>query len=259
MPERPRVFFPLLTMQLLQLRGEWFTLFLVSLALPMGLVTALTAFPFATTGGQRDLLLGASTLLAPLGGALLVLPGHLAYMRDQGQLRSFAAFPLGRASLLMAWFITFALFTLPGAILTPLWTAHLLHSTASFSWEIAPVWLLSSVTLIAVGGSLGLMGLRHTATLVCGFALYGAMLLGILFLAVPHPSPWARTIALLLPASMSSDLAAACLPLGGGHLVVSDVFFLVLYSSGFAYLAYLRLPWRVEAQPTPAIMTTAQP
>ena len=259
MPERPRVFLPLLTMQLLQLRGEWFALCLVSLALPLGLVTALTAFPFASTSGQRDLLLGASSILAPLGGALLVLPGQLAHMRDQGQLRFFAAFPLGRVSLLLVWFIAFAVLTLPGTILTPLWTAHLLHMSASFSWEIVFVWLLSSLALTAIGSSLGLAGLRHTATLACGFAAYGALLLGILFLAVPHPSPWAHTIALFLPASMGSDLAAACLPLSSGHLVGSDLFFLMLYGAGFAYLAYLRLPWRVEAQAASAVVTTSHP
>ena len=259
MPERPRTFFPLLTMQLLQLRGEWLALSFASLVLPLGIVTALTAFPFATTNGQRDLLLGASSILATLGCALVVLPGQIARMRDQGQLRYFAAFPVGRVSLLLAWFATFALVALPGSILTPLWTAHLLHLSPSFSWEIGIVWLLSSFALIAVGGSLGIAGLRHTATLASGFAVYGALLLGILFLAVPHPSPWAHTLALLLPASMGSDLAAACLPLSSGHLVVSDLFFLLLYGAGFAYLAYLRFPWRVEAQAKAVTVPTTQP
>lgn len=259
MPERPRVFFSLLAVRLLQWRGEWLSVLLVTLVLPLGLVTALTAFPFATTPATRALLIAASSLLAMLGLALLLLPGQVARMRVGGQVHFFAAFPIDRAGLLASWLVADALVALPGTLLAPMWAAYQVRSTMGITVGQLFAWLLTSVGVLALGNCLGLARLRPSAAQAGGVALFGAMLLGVLMLAVRHPLPWAHLLGVLLPASLGADLAAAALPLSGGHLVVTDFLLLLIYAVGFVWLANRLLPWRAASPAPVQPVPTPQP
>jgi ABC-2 type transport system permease protein len=248
MPEPRRAFATLLMMQLTQLRGAFVEIVLATLVLPLGLVAALTAFPFATTPAQQALLLGASGVLPLAGIALLVVPGQIAHFREQGNISFFASFPVNRVSLLLAWLVAYGLVALPGVALIPLWTMHQLHVPYAFSFGLLVPLVLVYVTLAAIGACLGLAGWRHMAAAGAGVLSYAVSLFGLLFLTVTHPLPLAHTLATLLPATLATDLNAAAFPQNGTHAIATSVLLLLLYAAGFSYLAFRLLPWRKESQ-----------
>ncbi len=243
-------FRPLLQMQWRALRGQRLAITLATLALPLGIITALSDSPLQAALLQRTEIVALSPVLPMLGMAFLVMPPFLARMREQRQILFYATLPIGRLVFLRALLASFTLAALPGIVLAPLLALSLLQVKATFLVGYLLGIVLIGLPLAALGAALGLSGLRQTAATAWGMAAYvvsvGAL---VLLAASPHLPNTLYNLAFMLPASRGSDLLAAFLPFDGQRQVAGDLLALILYAAGAGFLAYRLLPWRRE-QPT---------
>src|SRR6185437_10444365 len=156
MPDSRAAFRPLVGMQLLALRGQILALTLYTIALPLGIVVALCASPLKDTLLQRTEVIALSPVLPMLGMAFLVMPPVLARMREQRQIRFFAALPVGRLVFLRALLAAFTLAALPGIVLAPVLAVLLLHTSISFLVGFVLAVVLAGLPLAPLGACLGL-------------------------------------------------------------------------------------------------------
>jgi hypothetical protein len=252
MPDARTAFRPLVSMHLRALRGQFAAIMLATVVLPLGIIAALDASPLVGVPLQRTNILALSPLLPLLGMAFLVIPPHLARMRESGQMRFFAALPIHRGVLLRSLLMTGALAVLPGVVLTTIWAMDLLHDQALLAVLPLLALVVAALPLAPLGACIGLVGLRQGTAMVWGVCAYAASVGSLIVLiAAKHLTPAAHNLATILPGSLGSDLVAAFLPLSGSRSVGSDLLGLLLYAGGAAYLAFRLVPWRIAAQADP--------
>ncbi len=260
MPDAHTALRPLVSMHLLALRGQFLTIVLATIVLPLGISAALIAAPLTATPLQRTNVLALSPLLPLLGMAFLVIPAHLAHMREAGQMRFFAALPIHRGVLLRSLLLVAALAVLPGVVLASVGVMDLLHNRALLGVLPLLALVVAALPLAPLGACIGLAGLRQGAATAWGMFAYAVSVGGlIVHIAANHLTPTVNHLTAILPGALGSDLIAAFLPLSGPRSVPADLLGLLAYAGAAGYLAFRLVPWRIEARADPAALAPSLP
>lgn len=175
-------FVTLLQMQLARMRTSWRPYLIVSSAMPLGIAVLMRAVmtPGQVAENGQEIVAG-SAVLAIAMTAVVMLAQRVASMRESGVLDFYATLPVGRAPLIAAVLISFAVFALPGMLIVATLGAVMFDLSLAGLWVAIPVWLLGSFALAGLGVAIGLAAPdEQLAGMYSNLVMMAILFLGIL-------------------------------------------------------------------------------
>ena len=160
-------------------------------------------------GTGRQVVAGATVLVVGYV-ALNLLAQRFGLLRAGGGLDYYAALPVPAAAVVLGTALSYAAFTVPGAVLTALVGAALYGLSVAHLWVLLLVLPLAGASLAGLGSCLGLLAPRpELATAAGQLGMTAVLFLGI----VPaHRVPvLLRPLRALVPSTYASDAFADAL------------------------------------------------
>jgi ABC-2 type transport system permease protein len=184
----------LVLMQIARLRSAWRPYLIVSSLMPLGIAVLLRAVmderQIARFGVQ---IVAGSVVLAIAMTAIVMLAQRMAWMKESGALDFYSTLPVSRTAVVVSVLISFALFSLPGALIVVGLGALMFDLAFAAFWVVVPVWLLGAFALAGLGVVIGFAAPdEQLAGMYSNLVMMAILFLGII--------PVARLPAWLAPA-----------------------------------------------------------
>ena len=195
----------LCVMQLARVRTAWRPYLIVSSAMPLGIAVLMRA---VMDRGQVDRfgiqVVAGSVVLAIAMTAIVMLAQRIAWMREHGALDYYATLPVSRAAVVASVLISFAVFSLPGALIVVVLGAALFGLSAAALFAVVPVWILGSVALAGLGIAIGFKARdEQLAGMYSNLVMMAVLFLGILP-AAKLPG-WLGPVRAVLPSTYAVE------------------------------------------------------
>lgn len=235
----------LLRMQMARIRTSWRPYLIVSSVMPLGIAVLLRAVMSDSQVAEHgEQIVAGSAVLAITMTAVVMLAQRVSTLKENGAFDYFGTLPVGRAAVIASILVSFAAFSLPGAVLV-VWLGGVMFSlSAGALLSIVPVWLVGSFALAGLGVGLGLAAPdEQLAGMFSNLVMMAILFLGILP-AEQIPS-WLAPLRFALPSTYAID---ALRPgLGGTAMFSLAADFLVL--GGFAAVSFAAISGPLWPQP----------
>ncbi|HWL66313.1 MAG TPA: ABC transporter permease [Actinomycetota bacterium] len=230
----------LLRMQLTRLRTSWRPYLIVSSVMPLGIALLMRA---VMDRGQVDRfgiqIVAGSAVLAVSMTAVVMLAQRISWLKETQALDYYATVPVSRSSVVAAVLISFAVFSLPGAILVVGVGALMFDLSLTALWTVVPVWALGSFALAGLGILIGFTARdEQLAGMYSNLVMMAVLFLGILP-AAKLPG-WVAPLRAVLPSTYAVDALKPGLAGSFGAGQVVDL--LVLAVFGAIFFACVRGP-----------------
>lgn len=195
----------LLLMQLARVRTAWRPYLIVSSAMPLGIALLMRAVMSAAQVERFGLqVVAGSVVLAIAMTAIVMLAQRIAWMRESAALDYYATMPVSRAAVVAAVLISFAIFSLPGAVIVVVVGAALFDLSIAALASVVPVWLLGSFALAGMGIAIGFKARdEQLAGMYSNLVMMAVLFLGILP-AAKLPS-WLGPVRAVLPSTYAVE------------------------------------------------------
>ncbi len=179
---RKQKFAVLILMQLARLRTSWRPYLIVSSAMPLGIVLLLRAVMDADQVERFGVqIVAGGAVLALAMTAVVMLAQRIAWLRESEAIDFFATLPVSRASVIASVLVSFAIFSLPGALFAVVLGASLFDLSLAALWLIVPVWALGSFALAGLGVVVGFIAPdEQLAGMYSNLVMMAVLFLGIL-------------------------------------------------------------------------------
>ncbi|HEX2057808.1 MAG TPA: ABC transporter permease [Actinomycetota bacterium] len=195
----------LVRMQMARIRTAWRPYLIVSSAMPLGIAVLMRAVmdPDQVEEFGEQIVAG-SAVLAIAMTAIVMLAQRVAWMKESGALDYYSTVPAGRAPLVAAVLLSFAVFALPGTVIVLTLGALLFDLSLAALWAAVPVWALGSFALAGLGVAIGFAAPdEQLAGMYSNLAMMAALFLGILPLErIPG---WLGPVRALLPSTYAAE------------------------------------------------------
>ena len=195
----------LVRMQMARIRTAWRPYLIVSSAMPLGIAVLLRAvMEPAQVEEFGEQIVAGSAVLAIAMTAIVMLAQRVAWMKESGALDYYATVPAGRAPLVAAVLLSFAVFALPGTVIVLTLGALLFDLSLAALWAAVPVWALGSFALAGLGVAIGFAAPdEQLAGMYSNLAMMAALFLGILPLErIPD---WLGPVRAVLPSTYAAE------------------------------------------------------
>ena len=191
----------LLRMQMTRLRTSWRPYLIVSSVMPLGIALLLRAV--MDPGQARAFgiqIVAGSVVLAISMTAVVMLAQRIAWLRETKAMDFYATLSVSRSAVVAAILVSFAIFSLPGAIVVVLTGAALFDLSLAALWVVLPVWALGSFALAGLGILIGFGAPdEQLAGMYSNLVMMAVLFLGILPAAkIPG---WLDPLRALLPST----------------------------------------------------------
>ena len=224
----------LVRMQMARIRTAWRPYLIVSSAMPLGIAVLMRAvMEPAQVEEFGEQIVAGSAVLAIAMTAIVMLAQRVAWMKESGALDYYATVPAGRAPLVAAVLLSFAVFALPGTVIVLTLGAQLFGLSLAALWAAVPVWALGSFALAGLGVAIGFAAPdEQLAGMYSNLAMMAALFLGILPLErIPG---WLGPVRALLPSTYAAE---ALKPGFAGGLAASQAWDLLILA-GFGAVSF---------------------
>jgi ABC-2 type transport system permease protein len=192
-------------MQLARVRAAWRPYLIVSSAMPLGIAILMRAI---MTPRQVDRfgiqVVAGSVVLAIAMTAIVMLAQRISWMRENGVLDYYSTLPVSPTAVVASVLISFALFSLPGALIVVVAGAALFDLSIAALAAVVPVWILGSFALAGLGIAIGFKARdEQLAGMYSNLVMMAVLFLGIL------PSgklpAWLGPIRAILPSTYAVE------------------------------------------------------
>ncbi len=224
----------LVRMQMARIRTAWRPYLIVSSAMPLGIAVLMRAvMEPAQVEEFGEQIVAGSAVLAIAMTAIVMLAQRVAWMKESGALEYYSTVPAGRAPLVAAVLLSFAVFALPGTVIVLTLGALLFDLSLAALWAAVPVWALGSFALAGLGVAIGFAAPdEQLAGMYSNLAMMAALFLGILPLdRIPG---WLGPVRAVLPSTYAAE---ALKPGFAGGIAGSQVWDLLILA-GFGAVSF---------------------
>lgn len=231
--------------QFASIRTGWQWFFLVSSAIPLGILAFLKFV--APTARESTVLyyVTGNVVVALMLNSFAMLAGQLAWARQSKSFDFYAGLPISRTALILASVAIAVLFAIPGMIFLLLAGALMFHLTFTPSPLVVAVLLLAPMSLSGLGAVIGVLAPnQQVANVVTNLALVVVMFLSPVLAPASALPGILQFTSRLLPPTYAADALRQTL---AGHVTAGvglDLLMLVLFTVGSLYLVTARLDWR---------------
>jgi ABC-2 type transport system permease protein len=221
----------LILMQIARLRSAWRPYLIVSSLMPLGIAVLLRAVmderQIARFGVQ---IVAGSVVLAIAMTAIVMLAQRMAWMRESGALDFYSTLPVSRTAVVVSVLISFALFSLPGALIVVGLGALMFDLAFEAFWVVVPVWLLGAFALAGLGIVIGFAAPdEQLAGMYSNLVMMAILFLGII--PVARLPGWLAPARAVLPSTYAVN---ALKPGFKGSIdpgIISDLLMLALFGA----------------------------
>lgn len=190
--------------QLARVRVARIPLLLVATMQSLGLVVLLRGVVRHHDGGTAAAVVAGSTILVVGFVALNLLAQRLGSLRASYALDYYAALPVSPAAVVLGTTASYAMFALPGALITAAVGDLLYRLPAAQLWLVLPAVVSAALALAGAGALLGLLLPRpELATLAGQLGMTAVLFLGII--PVGHLPEVVRAVRVCVPGLLSVD------------------------------------------------------
>lgn len=228
-------------------RQNWPMLLLTSAIVPFVIMSVSTRFGGVVDQAKVMHLLAGNIVLSLLFGPLMRTAMSIAYLRERQVLEHFATLPLRKSDFLAAIMLNCLGQSLPGIVILLVLCQALLGIHLVIHPLLAPVAILASLSMAAVGAAIGVATREFRRT-----RMISELVMGLLLFLSPgfahiesYPSPL-RLVSALLPStyavgSLKETLCNAVTP---STLVQASV--VAAFIAALLWFTSRRLDWNVE-------------
>ena len=194
-------FLVLTRMQLTRLRTSWRPYLIVSSVMPLGIALLMRAIMDPQQARAFGIqIVAGSVVLAISMTAVVMLAQRIAWLRETHAIDFYATLPVSRSSVVGSILVSFAVFSLPGAIVVVLAGAQLFDLSLAALWTVVPVWALGSFALAGLGVLIGFAAPdEQLAGMYSNLVMMAVLFLGILP-AAKLPA-WLGPVRAVLPST----------------------------------------------------------
>lgn len=179
-------------------------LFLVATMQSLGLVVLLRGVVHRHDGSTAAAVVAGSTILVVGFVALNLLAQRLGSLRASYALDYYAALPVSPAAVVLGTTASYAIFALPGALVTAVVGDVIYRLPVVQLWVVVPAVLSASLALAGAGALLGLLLPRPELATVAGqLGMTAVLFLGII--PVAHLPELVRGVRVCVPGLLSVD------------------------------------------------------
>ncbi len=195
----------LVAMQMARVRTAWRPYLIVSSAMPLGIALLLRAVMTDAQVGRFGVqIVAGSVVLAIAMTAVVMLAQRVASLRESGALDYYETLPVSRGAVVASVLVSFAVFSLPGALIVVVCGAALFDLSIAALAAVVPVWALGSVALAGLGVAVGFIAPdEQLAGMYSNLVMMAVLFLGIL--PVERVPAWFGPIRALLPSTYAVD------------------------------------------------------
>ena len=229
-------FVVLLRMQMTRLRTSWRPYLIVSSVMPLGIALLLRAvMDPAQVRAFGIQIVSGSVVLAISMTAIVMLAQRIASLRETRALDFYATLPVSRSAVVASILVSFAVFSLPGAIVVCVAGAALFDLSLAALWAVLPVWALGSFALAGLGVLIGFGAPdEQLAGMYSNLAMMAVLFLGILPAAkIPG---WLDPVRAVLPSTYAVDALKPGFKGDPGIGQVGDLLLLALFGALFFWI-----------------------
>jgi ABC-2 type transport system permease protein len=193
--------------QLLEMRTNWYWLFIFSIFMPLSMVFGFTRIGSGLSDRESLLfILSGAAIFAVATQGVVTLSFKIGEMKKEGMLVYYASLPINKSAFVMAVVLSSMLISLPGMVL-PILAGPVLYGVGfEFNLWVLLLLPLCALSLSAVGMTLGsaIPSLELTSVLT-------NILIFVMLFAAPVFIPWAslplplQLFAYLLPPTYAAD------------------------------------------------------
>jgi len=226
-------FVVLLRMQMTRLRTSWRPYLIVSSVMPLGIALLLRAvMDPAQVRAFGIQIVSGSVVLAISMTAIVMLAQRIASLRETRAIDFYATLPVSRSAVVAAILVSFAVFSLPGAIVVCVAGAALFDLSLAALWAVLPVWALGSFALAGLGVLIGFGAPdEQLAGMYSNLAMMAVLFLGILPAAkIPG---WLDPVRAVLPSTYAVNALKPGFQGDPGIGQVWDLLLLALFGALF--------------------------
>ena len=195
----------LLLMQLARVRTAWRPYLIVSSAMPLGIAILMRAVMTPSQVDRFGLqVVAGSVVLAIAMTAIVMLAQRIAWMRESGALDYYETMPVSRGAVVAAVLVSFAVFSLPGAVIVVVAGAGLFDLSVAALGAVVPVWLLGSFALAGLGIAIGFKARdEQLAGMYSNLVMMAVLFLGIL--PASKLPGWLAPVRAVLPSTYAVE------------------------------------------------------
>lgn len=231
--------------QFAAIRTGWQWFFLVSSAIPLGILTFLKFVAPMARGGTVLYYVTGNVVIALMLNSFAMLAGQLAWARQSKSFDFYAGLPISRTALILASVAIAVLFAIPGMILLLIAGALMFHLHFTPNPLVVAVLLLAPMALAGLGAVIGILAPnQQVANVITNLGLVLVMFLSPVLAPASALPGILQITARLLPPTYAADALRQTL---AGHVTAGvgfDLLMLVLFTVASLYLVTTRLDWR---------------
>lgn len=226
-------FLVLTRMQMARLRTSWRPYLIVSSVMPLGIALLLRAI--MDPGQARSFgtqIVAGSVVLAIAMTAVVMLAQRIAWLRETQAIDFYATLPVSKSSVVASILVSFAIFSLPGAIVVVLVGAALFDLSLTALWTVVPVWALGSFALAGLGVLIGFAAPdEQLAGMYSNIVMMAVLFLGIL--PASKLPDWLAPVRAALPSTYAVNALKPGFRGELGSAQVGDLLLLALFGALF--------------------------
>lgn len=223
----------LLSMQLTRVRTAWRPYLIVSSAMPLGIAVLMRAIMEPRQVHEFGVqIVSGSVVLAIAMTAIVMLAQRIASLRETGALDYYATLPVSRAAVVGSILISFAIFSLPGAVIVVALGSLLFDLSLIALVAVVPVWALGSFALAGLGIVIGFRARdEQLAGMYSNLAMMAVLFLGIL--PAEKLPGWLTPLRAVLPSTYAIDALKPGLDGRFATAQIGDLLLLVVFGTLF--------------------------
>jgi len=231
--------------QFAAIRTGWQWFFLMSSAIPLGLLLFLKFV--ASTANTTTMLyyITGNVVVSLMFNSVSMLSGQLSWARQNKTFDFYAGLPVSRTVLILAAVAVSVLFSLPGMVVLTLLGMWIFHLLLAPSPLVLAVLLLAPMTLSGLGAMIGVLAPnQQVANVLSNLALIVVMFLSPVLVRASALPGILQATARLLPPTYAADALRQTL---AGRVTVGvgvDLLIMLAFTVGSLYLVTARLDWR---------------
>jgi ABC-2 type transport system permease protein len=229
------------------IRNEWYFGLIVGLLFPLALLGFLRMSGAAVDPAAGLYVTAGNATVALVMGPMQSLCNDLAWGRQRNDLEYYAALPVSKLQLTLAFATVSAIFIAPSIFLAVAVGKLMFGFPVYWSIWLLPVMLLSALSMAGVGILAGVHARSgHHANMINSIAMVAVMFLSPVLIPYDNLPRLMQWTSRLLPTSYAADAFRAALAGETGLALWGNVGAIAAFAVVTLYWATRRLDWRVE-------------
>lgn len=242
-----RQFLGLVQVLLMEYRTNWFIFMLFGGLMPLGMIFLFKYAGMNITPHAAIFLLGGNLTTAVVFGPTMMLINKIGWGKESHAFDYWAALPIAKLTLVLAFVSVSLIFALPGVLTVFLAGCALLGVSPAGGVWLIPLVPLGSLSLSGLGAFLGAYAKDAQAA-----NSYSNVVMAVVIFLSPMMMPQEamplplRLFSYLMPTTYVANSFRAVLAGQFGPGLGIDILLLTLFTAAFLFLVHRKLDWRAS-------------